>query len=96
MGKVIKPIVTEKMTDLSEQFNRYAFMVEKSANKVEIKDEIEALYDVTVEAVNTMVYAGKNKTRFTKAGVISGRTKAYKKAVVTVKEGDEIDFYSNI
>jgi len=96
MGKVIKPIVTEKMTDLSEKLNRYAFMVEKSANKVEIKNEIEALYDVTVETVNTMVYAGKNKTRYTKAGVISGRTKAYKKAVVTVKEGDEIDFYSNI
>ncbi len=96
MGKVIKPIVTEKMTELSETLNRYAFMVEKSANKVEIKNEIEALYDVTVETVNTMVYAGKNKTRYTKAGVISGRTKAFKKAVVTVKEGDEIDFYSNI
>ncbi len=96
MGKVIKPIVTEKMTDLSEKLNRYAFMVEKSANKVEIKSEIEALYDVTVEAVNTMVYAGKNKSRYTKAGVITGRTKAYKKAIVTVKEGDEIDFYSNI
>lgn len=96
MGIIVKPLVTEKMTDLSEKLNRYAFVVEKTANKIEIKNEVEKLYDVEVEAVNTIVYAGKIKTRSTKAGLIAGKTKAYKKAIVTVKEGDQIDFYSNI
>lgn len=96
MGIIVKPLVTEKMTDLSEKLNRYAFVVEKDANKIQIKDAVEKLYDVDVEMVNTMIYAGKVKTRSTKAGMISGKTKAYKKAVVTVKEGDQIDFYSNI
>lgn len=96
MGVVIKPIVTEKMTDLSEKLNRYAFVVEKNANKIQIKEDVEKLYDVTVEAVNTMVYAGKVKSRSTKAGIIAGKTKAIKKAIVTVKDGDQIDFYSNI
>lgn len=96
MGIIVKPLVTEKMTELSEKLNRYAFVVEKDANKIQIKDAVEKLYDVDVEMVNTMIYAGKVKTRSTKAGMISGKTKAYKKAVVTVKEGDQIDFYSNI
>lgn len=96
MGVVVKPIVTEKMTDLSEKLNRYAFVVEKNANKIQIKEDVEKLYDVTVEAVNTMVYAGKVKSRSTKAGIIAGKTKAIKKAIVTVKDGDQIDFYSNI
>lgn len=96
MGIIVKPLVTEKMTDLSEKLNRYAFVVEKGANKIQIKDAVEKLYDVDVEMVNTMIYAGKVKTRSTKAGMISGRTKAFKKAIVTVKEGDQIDFYSNI
>lgn len=96
MGIIVKPLVTEKMTDLSEKLNRYAFVVEKDANKIQIKDAVEQLYDVEVEAVNTMIYAGKIKSRSTKAGLITGKTKAYKKAIVTVKEGDQIDFYSNI
>ena len=96
MGIIIKPIVTEKMTQLGDKLNRYGFRVQKDANKIEIKQAIEAMYDVTVNEVNTMVVAPKKKSRFTKGGVISGKTSAYKKAIVTVKEGDKIDFYSNI
>ena len=96
MGIIIKPIVTEKMTQLGDKLNRYGFRVQKNANKIEIKQAVEAMYDVTVEEVNTMVVAAKKKSRFTKSGVIKGSTSAYKKAIVTVKEGDKIDFYSNI
>jgi large subunit ribosomal protein L23 len=96
MGIIIKPIVTEKMTQLGDKLNRYGFRVQKDANKIEIKQAIEAMYDVTVNEVNTMVVAPKKKSRFTKGGVIKGSASAYKKAIVTVKEGDKIDFYSNI
>ena len=91
-----KPVITEKMTAVSEKLNKYAFIVDKNANKIQIKKAIENLYDVKVEAVNTMNYDGKKKSRYTKAGVISGRRPAFKKAVVTLKEGDTIDFFSNI
>ena len=96
MGIIVKPIVTEKMTNLGEKLNRYGFRVQKEANKIEIKKAVEALYNVTVTEVNTMVVAPKQKSRFTKSGVINGKTTAYKKAIVTVKEGEQIDFYSNI
>ena len=97
MGIIVKPLVTEKMTSISEKFtNRYGFIVSPKANKAEIKKEIEAMYNVTVVDVNTLNYAGKNKSRYTKAGFIKGRTNAYKKSIVTLKEGDVIDFYSNI
>ena len=96
MGVLIKPIVTEKMTKITDQLNRFGFLVRPEANKLVIKKEIEALYNVTVVDVNTMNYAGKNKNRYTKAGFIQGRTNAVKKAIVTLKEGDTIDFYSNI
>lgn len=96
MGIVIKPIVTEKMTALGEKLNRFAFQVDTRANKIEIKQAIESLYDVTVTDVNTLNHNGKAKSRYTKAGFISGRTNAVKKAIVTLKEGDTIDFYSNI
>ena len=96
MGVLIKPIVTEKMTKITDQFNRFGFLVRPEANKLVIKKEIEALYNVTVVDVNTMNYAGKNKSRYTKAGFVQGRTNAVKKAIVTLKEGDTIDFYSNI
>ena len=91
-----KPVITEKMTAISEKLNKYAFIVEKNANKYQIKDAIEKLYNVKVEAVNTMNYDGKTKSRYTKAGLITGRRAAFKKAVVTLKEGDTIDFFSNI
>ena len=93
---LIRPIVTEKMNLLSEKFNRYGFKVDKRANKHEIKKAIEDIYGVKVTSINTMVYAGKIKSRFTKGGVISGRTNAYKKAIVTLTKGENIDFYSNI
>ena len=88
MGMIIKPLVTEKMTKITDKFNRFGFIVRPDANKLEIKREIEALYNVSVVDVNTMRYAGKNKSRYTKAGLIKGRTNAYKKAIVTLKEGD--------
>ena len=84
------------MTGLGEKFNRYGFKVQKDANKIEIKNAIEALYNVTVTDVNTMIAAPKKKSRFTKSGAITGKTSAYKKAIVTLKEGEAIDFYSNI
>ena len=93
---IIKPLVTEKMTSISDKLNRYGFVVRPEANKLEIKREIEALYNVSVIDVNTMRYAGKNKSRYTKSGLIKGSANAYKKAIVTLKDGDTIDFYSNI
>jgi len=96
MKIIIKPIVTEKMTELGEKLNRYGFVVDKRANKLQIKDAVEELYNVTVTEVNTMVYGGKTKSRYTKSGVITGRTNSYKKAIVTLAEGENIDFYSNI
>lgn len=96
MEIILKPIVTEKMTDLGEKLNRFAFVVNKEANKIEIKKAVEDMYDVTVLSVNTMNYQGKAKSRYTKAGMISGRTNSFKKAIVTLIEGDSIDFFSNI
>ncbi len=96
MAYIIKPLVTEKVNTLTEKQNQFAFVVRPEANKLQIKAEVEALYGVTVVAVNTMNYAGKNKSRYTKAGLMRGRTNAFKKAVITVKEGETIDLYSNI
>ena len=91
-----KPIVTEKMTADSESNNRYGFIVDGDANKVEIKKSIEEMYGVTVGKVRTMNCAGKPRSRNTKSGTISGRTKSFKKAIVSISEGDTIDFFSNI
>ncbi|MCD4730560.1 MAG: 50S ribosomal protein L23 [Bacteroidales bacterium] len=96
MNIIIKPIITEKMTDLGEKLNRYGFIVHKKANKLQIKKAVEELYGVDVNNVNTMNYSGKQKSRNTKSGAITGRTSAYKKAIVTLAEGETIDFYSNI
>ncbi|MCF8378195.1 MAG: 50S ribosomal protein L23 [Bacteroidales bacterium] len=96
MNIIIKPVITEKMTEMGESLNRYGFIVDRRANKIQIKQAIEDFYGVDVVAVNTMVYSGKEKSRFTKSGVISGRTNSYKKAIITVAEGETIDFYSNI
>jgi large subunit ribosomal protein L23 len=96
MNILIKPVITEKMTDESEKFNRFGFIVDRRANKLEIKDAVEKMYGVSVEKVRTMVYPGKAKSRNTKGGVISGSTNSYKKAIVDVAEGESIDFYDNI
>ena len=96
MNILIKPVITEKMTDESEKYNRFGFIVDRRANKLEIKDAVEKMYGVSVEKVRTMVYPGKAKSRNTKGGVIRGRTNSYKKAIVDVAEGESIDFYGNI
>ena len=84
------------MNRLTDKEKKYGFIVKPQANKMQIKAEIESLYKVSVTGISTMRYAGKNKSRYTRAGFTKGRTNAYKKAVVTLKDGDVIDFYSNI
>lgn len=97
MAFIIKPLVTEKMTKLTEKRpNCFGFIVRPEANKLQIKEEVEKQYNVTVESVNTMNYAGKRVSRYTRSGVVKGQKKAYKKAIVLLKEGETIDFYSNI
>jgi len=96
MEILIKPLVTEKMTILGEKLNRYGFLVDRSANKLQIKAAVEEMYGVKVSEVNTVNYHGKRKSRFTKAGLLSGRTNHVKKAIVTLAGEDKIDFYSNI
>ena len=96
MGIIIKPIVTEKMTVQGEKLNRYGFIVDRDANKLEIKSVVEQMYNVTVDEVNTINYHGKRKSRYTKAGMLRGRANHYKKAYVTLAGEDKIDFYSNI
>lgn len=91
-----KPIITEKMTKLGEKLNRYGFIVEREANKLEIKKAVEGMYGVTVKSVNTMVIPGKAKVRQTTTGITKGMKKPYKKAIVTLSEGETIDFYSNV
>ncbi|HPD53429.1 MAG: 50S ribosomal protein L23 [Bacteroidota bacterium] len=96
MSVLKKPLITEKMTKTSEKLGQYGFLVDRTANKIQIKQAVEKMYNVTVESVNTMVAPGKAKTRYTKTGVVSGSSGSFKKAVVTLKKGDAIDFYSNI
>ena len=117
MAFIIKPLVTEKMTKITDKSSedrtykvkskkgeertkvatpKYGFIVKPEANKLEIKKEIEELYQVTVIGVNTLRYAGKRSSRYTRAGLIKGQKNAFKKAIVTLKAGDSIDFYSNI
>ncbi|HLN52118.1 MAG TPA: 50S ribosomal protein L23 [Lentimicrobium sp.] len=96
MGIIIKPVVTEKMTAIGEKLHRYGFIVKKDSNKLQIKKAVQELYGVDVKEVKTMTYSGKNKSRFTKTGVVKGSTGAYKKAIITLAEGETIDFYSNI
>lgn len=93
---LIKPILTEKANGQQESLRRYAFKVARKANKLEIKKAVEEFYGVTILDVNTSVVPAKNKTRFTKKGFVQGRKPAYKKAMVTVAEGETIDLYSNI
>ncbi|MFB1023041.1 MAG: 50S ribosomal protein L23 [Vicingaceae bacterium] len=96
MSTLKKPVITEKMTSLTEKFNRYGFVVDHTANKLQIKDAVQNMYGVSVDKVNTMNYKGKHKTRYTKTGWVEGRTNKFKKAIITLSEGDSIDFYSNI
>ena len=96
MEVLVKPVITEKMTSITEKLNRYGSVVDRRANKLQIKEAVQTMYGVQVTGVNTMVMPGKKKTRNTKTKFIVGRKSAYKKAVVTVADGQTIDFYSNI
>ncbi len=96
MSIIVKPIITEKITKDGEIFNRFGFVVEKKANKVQIKKAVEATYGVSVVSVNTMNVRPDRTTKYTKSGLISGKSNAYKKAIVQVQEGETIDFYNNI
>jgi large subunit ribosomal protein L23 len=96
MSIIIKPIITEKITKQSEISNRFGFVVDKKANKIQIKNAIEAAYGITIVAINTMNVRPDRTTKYTKSGLISGKSNAYKKAIVQVQEGETIDFYNNI
>lgn len=95
MSVLLKPLVTEKISAMNES-GTYGFKVAKTANKIEIKKEVERIYGVNVERVRTMFYRGKSKSRYTKTRIIKGSTPSFKKALITVAEGEVIDFYSNI
>ena len=96
MNILIQPIITAKATSNSELFNRFTFVVDKKANKLEIKNAVEKTYGVTIESVKTMNYPVQRNTKYTKSGIVQAMKGAYKKAVVQVAEGSTIDFYSNI
>ena len=97
MEIIVKPLISERMTRTTEKMpNRCGFVVDKRANKYQIKNAVESLYNVKVVDVNTMNYSGKRKSRYTKAGFITGRKNAFKKAIVTLAKDNTIDFYSNI
>jgi len=95
MSVLKSPLVTEKVSALNEK-GKYGFIVDQAANKIEIKNAVEKMYGVNVERVNTINVLGKKKSRFTKAGTLTGRKPDYKKAIVTLAEGEVIDFYSNV
>ena len=96
MSILKKPLITEKSTKLSEKLNQFGFMVDKDATKPQIIKAIESMYAVNVTGISTIKYAGKAKSRFTKKGLFEGRKPGFKKAIVTLKEGQAIDFFQNI
>ena len=96
MSILIKPIITEKATNDSELFNRYAFVVDKKANKIEIKNAVETAYGVSISSVKTLNYPVQKNTKFTKKGLVMGKKGAYKKAIIQLAEGESIDFYNNL
>ncbi|HRP89698.1 MAG TPA: 50S ribosomal protein L23 [Edaphocola sp.] len=91
---IVRPVITEKVNGQMEKSNRYTFVVDKRSNKVEIKEAVEKFYNVKITDVNTIVVPAKNKSRFTKAGYVQGRKPSYKKAIVTLAEGESIDLFS--
>ena len=96
MSVLIKPIITEKATDQSELNNCFSFVVKKSANKIELKEAVESTYGVSVKEIRTMNYPVQRSTKYTKKGLVSSLKGAYKKAIVKLADGDNIDFYNNI
>lgn len=93
---LIRPVITEKSELLSSNSNQYSFVVAKKANKIEVKKAIKKKYNVTVESVRTMIVPGKSKTRATRSGYVQGRTSSYKKAIVSVAEGEELNIYGEV
>jgi large subunit ribosomal protein L23 len=93
---LIRPLITEKMTAITDKQGKFGFIVAKDANKIEIKRAVESAYGVTVLAVNTIRYDGKRKFRYTAKGIIEGRSQGYKKAIIKLQAGDTIDFYANV
>ena len=96
METISKSVLPEKMTTQGDKLNRYGLIVDTRANKLQIRNAVEQMYNVVVKDVNTVNYMGKRKSRYTKAGLLEGRANNFKKAIVTLKDGDKIDFYSNI
>ena len=96
MNILIKPIITEKATNDSELHNRYAFVVDKRANKIEIKEAVESAYGVSISSVKTLNYPVQRNTKYTKKGLVSGMKGGYKKAIIQLAEGESIDFYNNL
>jgi len=96
MSILIKPIITEKATNDSDLHNRYAFVVDKKANKIEIKKAVETAYGVSISSVKTLNYPVQKNTKFTKKGLVTGKKGAYKKAIIQLAEGESIDFYNNL
>jgi large subunit ribosomal protein L23 len=96
MGVVRKPLITEKSQVLSEQKGQYVFIVDRDASKPQIIDEIQKIYGVEVAGISTMIYRGKNKNRFTRQGYVNGKSKSYKKAIVTLKDDQTIDFFESV
>ena len=96
MSILIKPIITEKATAMSELSNCFSFVVKKSANKIELKEAVESTYGVSVKQIRTMNYPVQRTTKYTKKGLVSSLKGAYKKAIVKLADGDNIDFYNNI
>jgi large subunit ribosomal protein L23 len=90
---LVKPLISEKSEQISEKLGQYSFIVDKKANKIEIRKAVETMYNVNVEAVNTAVIPGKNKTRYTKSGLLRGTKSSYKKAIITLADGETIDFF---
>ena len=93
---LVKPLINEKSEIISDTLGKYTFIVDKKANKVEIRKAVEEMYGVDVQSVNTMIMPAKERSRFTKTGVMKGRTSVYKKAIITLEEGYEINFYGEV
>ncbi|MFI5220970.1 MAG: 50S ribosomal protein L23 [Bacteroidia bacterium] len=96
MNVLVKPLITEKFTAVNEKLGQAGFIVDKHATKDEIKRAVEKMYSVNVTGISTMIYSGKTKTRFTRKGFFAGKKSGFKKAIVTLKEGQKIDFFQNV
>jgi large subunit ribosomal protein L23 len=96
MSILVRPIITEKANKLSEKLQQYAFIVNPKANKIEIKKALETFYNVNIVDISTMIYAGKKKSKYSKNRFVEGKNKKFKKAIITLAEGEVIDLYENL